>query len=200
MLIVRTWDVVCTRYYLIIDLYVLAEQVFAAASGYNAGAGAAASWTLIKVLNMCMIVLGRSHGVISSRSPAGRHEPGVGASTTAAPGASTTSTRYQQNCTCLVRTMLLFFVSKASLIHLKKCPAKLEFFAETYYTVKVFSLAPPHLVLMLHLCGAHPSSPGARPASWWWRRAKPAGGGATLSAPAARWLTGGHEPRLKSRF
>lgn len=55
----------------------LAEQVFAAASGYNAGAGAAASWTLIKVLNMCMIVLGRSHGVISSRSPAGRHEPGA---------------------------------------------------------------------------------------------------------------------------
>jgi hypothetical protein len=87
-------------YALLLDNRSLVEQVFAAASGYNAGAGAAASWTLIKVLNMCMIVLGRSHGVISSRSPAGRHEPGVGASTTAAPGASTTSTRYQQNCTC----------------------------------------------------------------------------------------------------
>jgi hypothetical protein len=71
--------------------------------------------------------------------------------------------------------MLLFFVSKASLIHLKKCSAKLEFFAETYYTVKVFSLAP-HLVLMLHLCGAHPSrcAPSqlvvveASEASWRW--------------------------------
>ena len=64
-------------YAVLLDNRSCAEQVDAAASGYNAGAGAAASWTLIKVLNMCMIVLGRSHGVISSRFPAGRHEPGA---------------------------------------------------------------------------------------------------------------------------
>ena len=82
-------------YAVLLDNRSCAEQVDAAASGYNAGAGAAASWTLIKVLNMCMIVLGRSHGVISSRSPAGRHEPGAQRQVRA-PGSVATAPRPQR--------------------------------------------------------------------------------------------------------